>query len=311
MTDNVTGAVLAEQSFDAYGNLTVQTNASNLDRYGYAGYQWMATPGLYKAGARDYNPAVGRWMEVDPSGFDAGDSNLYRYAGNGPTDATDPSGLQTDAKIRARQAALQLPPIQWNEKSALRQLNGTIKVWKSERMYFAANLLEHWIKTKGKTPYIPTEKDKDEVSRRSDAAVRWVLENVRFEAPGNRFSYKGRVRWWASRTAFLVGGLTSKEVNFIEKGLFYAYAGADIQLTGVLKNVKAEGKSYTFDAEVKVTFTDNWDFPPSKVRELFPDYQAALYLQHDKATKYAVFTHTLTFTRTYRNLRKAPELNRA
>jgi hypothetical protein len=27
-------------------------------------------------------------------GFDAGDSNLYRYAKNAPTDATDPSGLQ-------------------------------------------------------------------------------------------------------------------------------------------------------------------------------------------------------------------------
>src|SRR3984885_212712 len=31
-------------------------------------------------------------MSPDPTGFAAGDPNLYRYVGNGPTDATDPSG---------------------------------------------------------------------------------------------------------------------------------------------------------------------------------------------------------------------------
>ena len=33
-------------------------------------------------------------MSQDPLGFDAGDSNLYRYVNNAPTDATDPSGLE-------------------------------------------------------------------------------------------------------------------------------------------------------------------------------------------------------------------------
>jgi hypothetical protein len=40
-----------------------------------------------------FNPMLGRWMEEDPIGFEAGDTNLYRYVGNNPTDATDPSGL--------------------------------------------------------------------------------------------------------------------------------------------------------------------------------------------------------------------------
>jgi hypothetical protein len=31
--------------------------------------------------------------DQDPFGFEAGDSNLYRYVGNDPTDATDPTGL--------------------------------------------------------------------------------------------------------------------------------------------------------------------------------------------------------------------------
>jgi RHS repeat-associated protein len=39
-----------------------------------------------------FSPSLGRWLQQDPIGFDAGDSNLYRYVGNGPTDRNDPSG---------------------------------------------------------------------------------------------------------------------------------------------------------------------------------------------------------------------------
>ncbi|HTU16977.1 MAG TPA: RHS repeat-associated core domain-containing protein [Gemmataceae bacterium] len=42
-----------------------------------------------------YDPSVGRWLEQDPIGFDAGDADLYRYVGNNPTNAIDPSGLDT------------------------------------------------------------------------------------------------------------------------------------------------------------------------------------------------------------------------
>ncbi len=41
-----------------------------------------------------YDPTVGRWLSKDPIEFEGGDADLYRYVGNGPTDATDPSGLQ-------------------------------------------------------------------------------------------------------------------------------------------------------------------------------------------------------------------------
>ena len=38
----------------------------------------------------------GRWLSQDPLGFDAGDSNLYRYVNNfAPMEATDPSGMET------------------------------------------------------------------------------------------------------------------------------------------------------------------------------------------------------------------------
>jgi hypothetical protein len=42
--------------------------------------------------ARWYDSTTGRWISQDPLGFDAGDSNLYRYVNNRPNDYTDPSG---------------------------------------------------------------------------------------------------------------------------------------------------------------------------------------------------------------------------
>ena len=42
---------------------------------------------------RDYSPTLGRFIERDPIGFEAGDNNWYRFVANGATGKTDPSGL--------------------------------------------------------------------------------------------------------------------------------------------------------------------------------------------------------------------------
>ena len=49
--------------------------------------------GLNLAVERVENPGTGRWDTQDPLGFWAGDSDLYRYVGNAPTEASDPWGL--------------------------------------------------------------------------------------------------------------------------------------------------------------------------------------------------------------------------
>src|SRR5208282_3661895 len=43
-------------------------------------------------GFRDYDPAIGRYLEVDPIGI-VGGLNPYGYAGQNPTRWVDPSGL--------------------------------------------------------------------------------------------------------------------------------------------------------------------------------------------------------------------------
>ena len=59
----------------------------------YAGYSWDPVLGVYLSDTRPYNPATGTWMSQDPIRFAAGDPNLNRYVGNGPTNGRDPSGL--------------------------------------------------------------------------------------------------------------------------------------------------------------------------------------------------------------------------
>jgi RHS repeat-associated protein len=63
-------------------------------RYQYTGREFDAETDLQYNRARYYDATTGRWISQDPLGFDAGDSNLYRYVTNRPTGATDPSGLQ-------------------------------------------------------------------------------------------------------------------------------------------------------------------------------------------------------------------------
>jgi RHS repeat-associated protein len=51
--------------------------------------------------SRHYDPSVGKFLTVDPSGFDAGDTNLTRYVGNDPINYTDPTGLYREPFLKA------------------------------------------------------------------------------------------------------------------------------------------------------------------------------------------------------------------
>jgi RHS repeat-associated protein len=89
---NSSGSVIDHINYDAFGLITSETSPSNGGRLKYAGYESDSALGLYHAGARYYDPVSHRWMKEDPLGFAAGDSNLDRYVGNGPTNGTDPRG---------------------------------------------------------------------------------------------------------------------------------------------------------------------------------------------------------------------------
>src|SRR5262249_49973448 len=59
----------------------------------FTGREFDRVTGLQYNRARYYDSTTGRWTTQDPIGFDGGDSNLYRYVKNNPTNEVDPSGL--------------------------------------------------------------------------------------------------------------------------------------------------------------------------------------------------------------------------
>jgi len=107
-------AIVNHITYDPFGQITgeqhYELDGSEIDRdhedavdhiFGYTGRERdeetrdaNGEGGLNYYRARYYDPATGGFIGQDPIGFDAGDANLYRYVGNGPTNATDPSGLQ-------------------------------------------------------------------------------------------------------------------------------------------------------------------------------------------------------------------------
>ncbi len=91
VADNNGTSVDATYTYDAYGNLT--TTAPTAPTYLWTGQLYDPATALYYERARFYDPETGRWTTQDPLGLAAGDSDLYRYVNNAPTNHTDPTGL--------------------------------------------------------------------------------------------------------------------------------------------------------------------------------------------------------------------------
>lgn len=90
--DTQTGIIEQRLDYDAWGRVTQDTNPG-FQPFGFAGGLYDRDTGLVRFGARDYDPATGRWTAKDPIMFSGGDTNLYAYVGGNPVDRADPSGL--------------------------------------------------------------------------------------------------------------------------------------------------------------------------------------------------------------------------
>ncbi|MGI9341965.1 MAG: PKD domain-containing protein [Gammaproteobacteria bacterium] len=91
--DVATDAVVQRLDYDAFGNVTLDTNPG-FQPFGFAGGVWDRDTGLVRMGFRDYDPAVGRFVTRDPILFAGSGSNLYTYAANDPINSVDPLGLE-------------------------------------------------------------------------------------------------------------------------------------------------------------------------------------------------------------------------
>ncbi|MEX0676768.1 MAG: RHS repeat-associated core domain-containing protein [Pirellulales bacterium] len=91
---NHAGGLVEHYNYDAFGRLV--EGDTSLTRYLYTSREFDATTGLQYNRNRWYDSKTGRWLSEDPSGFAGGDTNLYRYVANSPTNGTDPYGLAED-----------------------------------------------------------------------------------------------------------------------------------------------------------------------------------------------------------------------
>ncbi len=94
LLDNA-GALAQTYKYDPYGTVTATTGSvTNPFQYTGAHLSPDGSSGLYRMGARYYNPALGRWTQQDPidQAADLRDGNRYAYAAADPINMVDPAG---------------------------------------------------------------------------------------------------------------------------------------------------------------------------------------------------------------------------
>ena len=90
---DTTGAIVKRIDYDSFGNIIADSNPAFNVPFGFAGGLHDRDTGLVRFGARDYDPAIGRFTAKDPIDFAGGDTNLYAYTMNDPVNWIDPLGL--------------------------------------------------------------------------------------------------------------------------------------------------------------------------------------------------------------------------
>ena len=87
-------AVLERYNYTAFGTLLGSPTLFTPFLWGgMVGYYWDNALATQYIRARHYQPAIARWISLDPIGFAGGDANLFRYVRNSPCVRKDPSGL--------------------------------------------------------------------------------------------------------------------------------------------------------------------------------------------------------------------------
>ncbi len=101
-TDPASSELLSEHHYYPFG-MEMQgpwkANSDYADRTRYTGQELDRELGLYDYGARWYDPALGRFLQVDPLASSFPGYTPYHYVHNNPINLTDPTGMSASSPI--------------------------------------------------------------------------------------------------------------------------------------------------------------------------------------------------------------------
>lgn len=98
---NSSGTIVESYDYDPYGNVTIYNSSltditssgSGIDNpYMFTGRRFDEETGIYHYRARQYDPAIGRFLQRDPLGY-YDSMNMYEYVVSNPVNWVDPYGL--------------------------------------------------------------------------------------------------------------------------------------------------------------------------------------------------------------------------
>lgn len=90
LVTNAAGQAAGGATYEPWG--VPKVGGTGLGGFGFTGEQADAATGLVDLRARTYDPATGRFLQLDPLGLGGGSANYYPYAANNPANYVDPSG---------------------------------------------------------------------------------------------------------------------------------------------------------------------------------------------------------------------------
>ena len=105
---NEVGAVIWRESYRPYGERRINSASASDSKVWFTSRRQDVDTGLVYMGARYYDPMVGRFISMDPVGFDEGNlhsHNRYAYANNNPYRYVDPDGRVPVPLVAAAVAA--------------------------------------------------------------------------------------------------------------------------------------------------------------------------------------------------------------
>ena len=124
------GNVVDSYQYDQWGKLTT-VSESVPQQLRYAGYWYDNELAWYWLTVRSYDPALGRFLQPDPSETEGLFS--YVYAADNPADQADPNGLHT---ATSRSRAISMPPQSGNLLTAHNNIESNVQVgsaqWNNE-----------------------------------------------------------------------------------------------------------------------------------------------------------------------------------